>query len=259
MDIIVCTKRVPFTQEVDLEIDVSKRDIVREGLSFVPNDWDNYAMEEAILLKEQLGGEVTAITVGTEEDEEVLRRALAMGADRAIRVEPGALDLDSRGIAKILSRVIGGLQFDLILTGVQADDTNEGSVGVMLAEELGLGHVTVVNALKVLGDRLEVGIELEGGTEEVALISLPALLTVQTGINEPRYVSVMGIRKAGKKELKVVRIEDLGLSPEELAPDALVEELYMPQETGGAEMLTGDPGTLAEKIIKILKEKGVVQ
>jgi len=259
MEIVVCIKRVPFTQEVDLEIAPSQKDIVKEGLAFVLNEWDNYALEEAISLKERLGGQVTAVLIGSEEDEEVLRRALAMGADRAVRVDPGDVYLDVRGISKILTRVVKDMPFDLILTGAQADDTNEGCVGVMLAEELGIPHASVVKGIEVLDRTLRIRVELEGGTEEVSTIRLPALLTIQTGINEPRYVSVMGIRKAAKKELKVFSLEELGLDSESIKPDSIVERLYFPPEQGGAHMLTGDPATVAEKILKILKEKGVIQ
>jgi electron transfer flavoprotein beta subunit len=259
MDIVVCIKRVPFTQEVDLEIDSGQRDIVKDGLAFVLNEWDNYALEEAISLKERLGGQVTAVSVGSEEDEEVLRRALAMGADRAIRVDAGNRTLDVRCISRILAKVVKDLPFDLILTGAQADDTNEGCVGVMLAEELGLPHASVVKGVEVLDKGLRIRVELEGGTEEISSIKLPALLTIQTGINEPRYVSVMGIRKAAKKELKVLALEELRLGGGSLEPDSSVERLFFPPEQGGAQMLTGDPATIAERILKILKEKGVIQ
>lgn len=138
MDIVVCVKRVPMTQEVDLEIDAQKRDVRKDVLAYVINEWDNYAIEEAILLKEKLGGTVTAVTVGVEDDEEVLRRCLAMGADKALRVDPGNTVLDPFVISKILAGAIKGLHCDLILTGVQADDLNEGAVGAMLAEQLSL-------------------------------------------------------------------------------------------------------------------------
>ncbi len=258
MDIVVCLKRVPFTQEVDLEIAPSKRHIKTEGLAFVLNDWDNYALEEAMLLKERLGGTVTAITIGEEEDEEVLRRALAMGSDNAIRIDPQGLPLDAMVVANLLSCAIKEIPFDLILTGVQADDTNEAMVGVALARRLGIAHASVVNKIETQGDGLKVKIELEGGMEELALIPLPALVTVQTGINQPRYVSVMGIRKAAKKEIKVLKAREMGLSPLQLTPKTSVEEMYLPPELGGAEFLSGDPSTLADKILRILREKGVI-
>jgi electron transfer flavoprotein beta subunit len=257
MDIIVCVKRVPLTQEVDLEIDGSKTGVRKDMLAYVINEWDNYAVEEAILLKEKLEGTVTAITVGKEDDEEVLRRSLAMGADRAIRIDPGDRDLDSFVLSKALAEVIKGMDYDLVLAGVQADDDNQGMVGIMLAEHLGLAHAAVVNGLEPEGDGATIRVELEGGIDEVSKIRLPALLSIQTGINEPRYVSIMGIRKAAKKELKVIPLNELGLSDDDLARRTIIEEVFLPPETAGAEMIEGDPSTVAEDILRIMKEKGV--
>jgi electron transfer flavoprotein beta subunit len=258
MDIVVCVKRVPQTQEVDLEINPQKTDVRKDMLAYVVNEWDNYAIEEAVLLKEKLGGSVIAVTVGSEDDEEVLRRCLAMGADKAIRVDPGDRILDPYVISRVLAAVIKGLTYGLVLTGVQADDLNDGAVPSMLAENLGLTHATVVNSLEPgAGGEATVRVELEGGMDEISKIRLPALLSIQTGINEPRYVSIMGIRKAAKKELSVMELEALGLSEEDLTPLTAVEEIYLPPETEGAEIIEGDPGTVAEAILRILKEKGV--
>lgn len=257
MNIIVCVKRVPLTQEVDLEIDGVKKDIKKDMLAFAINEWDNYAIEEAVSLKEKLGGEVTAITVGGEDEEDVLRRCLAMGADRALRIEAGDLDPDPFVISSILSQVIKDMEYDLVLTGVQADDYGSGAVGVMLAENLGLAHCAVVNGVEADGEELELHIELEGGIEEVSKIKLPALLTVQTGINEPRYVSIMGIRKASKKELLVKDLAELSMKEDDLANQTIVEDIYLPPDTEGAEMIQGDPSTVAEEILRIIKEKGV--
>ena len=257
MNIVVCVKRVPLTQEVDLEIDGTGKDVTKDALAYVVNDWDNYAIEEAVLLQEKFGGTATAITIGTEDDEEVLRRALAVGADRAIRIDPGELELDGFVISKLLAGVIKDLDHDLILTGVQADDDNCGMVGIMLAEHLGLSHAAVVTGVEPEGDEATINVELEGGMDEVSRIRLPALLSIQTGINEPRYVSIMGIRKAGKKELKVLRVEDLNLTEDDLTPRTMVEEAFLPPETEGAEMIEGDASTVAEEIIRILTEKGV--
>ncbi len=257
MNIIVCVKRVPLTQEVDLEIDPSKRDVRRDMLAYVMNEWDNYAIEEAILLKEKLEGTVTAMTIGSEDDEEVLRRCLAMGADKAIRVDPGTLELDSFTISKILAAVIKGLDHDLVLTGVQAEDNNEGAVGIMLAEHLGLAHSAVVVGIEPEGNEATIRVELEGGIDEVSKIGLPAALSIQTGINEPRYVSIMGIRKAAKKELNVIELGELELSEDDLLTRTTIEEIFLPPETEGAEIIEGDASTIAEEIIRIIKEKGV--
>ncbi len=257
MNIIVCVKRVPLTQEVDLEIRDDGKGIETDALAYIINDWDNYAIEAAVQIQENLGGEITAVTIGNEDDEEVLRRALAMGADRAIRIDPGDRELDGYVISKILAAVIQPLEYDVILTGVQSDDQNTGMVGIMLAEHLGLAHAAVTNGIEADEKSPTVRVELEGGIDEVSRIQLPALLTIQTGINEPRYVSIMGIRKAKKKELKVVSVEDLNLHPEDLAPRTIIEELSLPPETEGAEMIEGDPSTIADAILKIMGEKGV--
>ena len=260
MDIVVCVKRVPLTEEVDLVIDEQKKGIKKDQLAFVLNDWDNYAIEEAILLKERHGGTVTAITVGSEDDEEVLRRSLAMGADRAIRVEAGdTTRFDSYGIAKILSRVVKDVAFDLIFTGVLANDDYFGMVGMMVAEELQINHANMVTAIEIEDRKVRTTSELEGGLGEVSLIELPALLAIQTGINEPRYVSILGIRKAAKKELKVVDLSELGLSDEELSPKTLIDEVYLPPETEGAQILSGDPEKIVSEVIEILTKKGVME
>ena len=258
MNIVVCVKRVPMTQEVDLEIDGTGKDVKKDALAYVVNDWDNYAIEEAVLLQEKLGGTATAITIGTEEDEEVLRRALAVGADRAVRIDPGDLELDGFVVSRLLAAAVKDLEHDLVLTGVQADDDNCGMVGIMLAEHLGLSHAAVVTGVEPEGDEATIKVELEGGMDEVSKIRLPALLSIQTGINEPRYVSIMGIRKAGKKELKVLSVEDLGLTEDDLTPRTVVEELFLPPDTEGAEIIEGDASTVAEEIIRILTEKGVM-
>jgi electron transfer flavoprotein beta subunit len=257
MNIIVCVKNVPFTQEVDLVLDASKQDIRKDNLVYVINEWDNYAVEEAIRIKEQFGGNVTVVTMGKEADEEVLRRSIAMGADEAIRIEPGNFKPDSFMTAAILSAVVKTLPHDLVFTGVQSDDFNNGITGGLMAERLGLAHASVVNSIKPSDGKAQITIELEGGQDEVSMISLPALLSIQTGINEPRYVSIMGIRKAAKKEIKVIQAEDLGLSANDLQPALTMEEAFLPPETEGAEMLQGDAGSIAEQIIRIIREKGV--
>ena len=257
MDIIVCVKRVPLTHEVDLVIDPQKTDIKKDMLTHVMNEWDIYAVEEAIQIKEKFGGTVTAVTLGTEEDEEVLRRCLAMGADRAVLINSEDRPMDSYVISKILSTVIKGLEYDIVMTGVQADDDNNGAVGGMLAGLLGLAHAAVVTFLEPREDETTIRVELEGGVEEVSKIKLPALFTIQTGINEPRYVSIMGIRKAANKEIKVVNLKELGLSDIDLSLRTRVEEVFLPSEKEGAQIIEGDPGSVAEKIIQIIKEKGV--
>jgi electron transfer flavoprotein beta subunit len=257
LDIVVCVKNVPFTQDVDLVPDASGRDVRKDNLVYVVNEWDNYAVEEAVRLKEELGGTVTAITVGGEDDEEVLRRCLAMGVDEAVRVDPGDLTLDGSVTAALLAAAVKPLPRGLVLTGVQSDDLNQGIVGGLLAEHLALPHASVVDSLEVEDGSVKLSIELEGGQEELCRVPLPALLTIQTGINEPRYVSIMGIRKAAKKEITVIEASSLGLAPGEFEPALTVEEIYMPPEGEAATMLQGDAAAMADQIVLIMREKGV--
>lgn len=260
MNIIVCIKRVPETADADVIIDKSGKDIEKGGLAFDLNEWDSYAIEEAILLKEKFGGSVTVLSMGGEESNESLRKCLAMGADEAIRLtDPAFEGSDGYVTARILSEVIRKLPYDLILTGTQAEDDGYGQVGVVLAELLGIPHASVVNRIEVQDKKVKVHRELEGGLEEVFEIDLPALLTIQTGINEPRYVSIMGIRKVAKKEIKAYGASDLNLSPQEVGvsgSDIRLEKIFLPPVGEGAEMLEGKPEEIATKVFEILKDKG---
>jgi len=264
MDVIVCVKHVPDTTEAEVRIWPDKKDIEKADLPFVINEWDEDAAEEAILLKEKYGGTVVAITVGPPEAETTLRRVLAKGADMAIRVWDDALEgSDGYVIAKVLAKTIEakGLKYDLILTGAQAADDGYALVGPMLAEMLGIPHATLVKKEEIMDGKVRVHRELEGGLEEVVELELPALLTIQTGINEPRYVSIMGIRKARRKPLEVLGLSDIGMSPEEvgLAGSWLeVEEVFVPPAERVAEIIPGSPSEEAAKLIEILKSRGLI-
>jgi electron transfer flavoprotein beta subunit len=263
MDIIVCVKRVPETAEADIVIDKTGKDIQKGGLVFDINEWDNYAVEEAVLLKEKYGGSVTVISMGPEEAKETLRRALAMGADEAIRLtDPAFAGSDGHAIANVLGQAIKPLPYDVILTGVQAEDDGYGQVGPTLAEILGVNHATVVNRIeRIEGGTARVHRELEAGLEEVLDIELPAVLTIQSGINEPRYVSIMGIRKVAKKEIKALGLADLAMKPDETGESGsktLIERVFLPPVGEGAQILEGTAESIAEKVTSILKEKGGV-
>lgn len=260
MNVIVCVKRVPMTQEVNLKIDASQKEVDKSRLAYVMNEWDSYAAEEAVRIKEKFGGTVTAVTIGAKDDEEVLRRCLAMGADRAIRVEPEQHPLDGFVIAGALAAIIRDIDFDIVLTGVQAEDHNEGVVGSMLSERLGAAHAAVVNRLALDENKsASINMELEGGVEEVLTLKLPAVLSIQSGINEPRYVSIMAVKKARKKEMKVIHLNELNLSEADLARQAIIEAVFMPPETAGAEMIEGSPPEVADLLIQVMKEKGVIE
>jgi len=264
MDVIVCVKHVPDTAEAEVRIRPDGKDIEKEDLPFVINEWDEYAIEEAILIKERLGGTVVAITVGPPEAEATLRRCLAKGADMAIRVWDDALEgSDGYVVAKVLANTIRakGLKYDLILTGAQAADDGYAVVGPMLAEMLGIPHASLVKEERIENGRIVVRRELEGGLEEVVELKLPALLTIQTGINEPRYVSIRGIRMARKKPLEVLDLSDIGMSPDEVGPAGSwleVEEMFVQPAERVAEILPGSPTEEATKLIEVLKARGLV-
>jgi len=260
MNIVVCIKRVPETTDADIFIDKSGKDIDKSGLVFDLNEWDSYAIEEAILLKEKLGGTVTVLSMGGEDSNESIRKCLAMGADDAMRLsDPAFAGSDGFATAKALAEAIRKIQYDLILTGTQAEDDGYGQVGVTLAELLGVPHAALVNRIEVQDKKVKAHRELEGGLEEVVEIDLPAVLTIQTGINEPRYVSIMGIRKVAKKEIKALGVADLNLKPEEVGAagsDIRLEKVFLPPVGEGAEMLEGKPEDVATKVFDILKDKG---
>jgi electron transfer flavoprotein beta subunit len=260
MKVMVCVKRVPMTQEVDLKIDASGKVIDKSRLSYLMNEWDSYAIEEAVLIKEELGGTVTVITVGEKADEEILTKCMAMGADRAVRIDPGDCSMDGSAVSRSLAEFIKQNEYDLVLTGVQSEDMNDGVVGIMLAEHLGAAHAAVVNGLDIINNEsIKVSVELEGGINEVSNLALPAVLSIQSGINHPRYVSIMAVRKASKKKREVITFADLNLTEADLARQTVLEEIFPPPETKGAEMIEGAPGDVADQIIRIMKEKGVIE
>jgi electron transfer flavoprotein beta subunit len=262
LDVVVCVKHVPETAEAELKIDVSGKAIEKTGLVYDINEWDDYALEEAVRIKEKQGGTVTAITIGPQDTESTLRKCLARGADTAIRLtDPKFENSDAYARAKILHSVIKTLHYDLILTGMQAGDDSSAMVGPILAELLGIPHATMVKKLELATGTAKVNRELEGGLEEQIEIRLPALVSVQTGINEPRYVSIMGIRKAMQKEIKILSLADTGLSEADVGPAGswiTIDKLYVPPVEKQAEFLKGTPDEIATKITAILKSRGLI-
>jgi electron transfer flavoprotein beta subunit len=260
MDILVCIKRVPDTAENEIETKADGTDIERSDLVYSVNEWDNYAVEEAIQIRDKLGGTVTVITVGDEESEEVLRREMAMGADNGILLSDDAFGgSDGRGIASILKASVEKGNYDLILTGAQADD-GAGQVGGMLAAMLDRPYASLVNYIEVVDDKkIKVGREIEGGNQEMNEIELPCVLSIQTGINEPRYVGIRGIRKVASIEIPTYTSSDLGIAVDSVgAASAKVKRVdyFVPELGEGAEMLEGSLEEKIEKLIEMLKAKG---
>ena len=262
MDIIVCVKHVPETAEAELKIAADGKTMESIGLVFDVNEWDDYALEEAVQIKERLGGTVTAITVGSDAADSTLRKCLARGANHSIRITDSKIEnSDGYAVAKILHSAIKNLPYDIVFTGAQAGDDGYSIVGPALAELLDVPHATMVKKIQIDGSSVKVNRELEGGLEEVLEVKLPALLTIQTGINEPRYVSIMGIRKAMKKEIKILALSDINLDEEEVGESGSwikVEKMYLPPVEKQAELLKGSPEEVSAKIAEILKAQGLI-
>jgi len=247
MKIIVLAKHAP-DPESEISVASDGKSISQSGLVYDINDWDRYAVEEAIRIKEEKGGEVVVVGVGTNCDD-TLRKCLAMGADRAIKI-PVDTSFDAYQTAEVIKEAIKDEQFDMIFAGLMSQDLNNALVGVLLAAMLDLPVATAVAELKVEDGKVIARRELEGGYLEEVELPTPCVLTIQSGINEPRYVSIMGIKRAKSKEMKEVNVTP-SISTLE------IEKMYLPP-VKKAEMIEGDPSQIAEKIIEILKERGLI-
>jgi len=259
MEILVCVKRVPDSAENEIEVKPGGADIKRDDLVYSVNEWDNYAVEEAIQIVDRVGGSVTVATIGSEESEEVVRREMAMGANSGLMlVDPAFEGSDGRGIAAILAAAVKKGKYDLVLTGAQADD-GAGQVGGMLAALLDWPYASLVNLIEIQDGKLRVGREIEGGNQEINEIMLPCVLSIQTGINEPRYVGIRGIRKVASVEIPVMNAMALGMDSAVLGPaGARVKRLdyFVPPAGAGAEILEGSTDEITAKLIDLLKAKG---
>ena len=249
MNILVCLKQTFDTEE---RIVVENGAIKEDGVRFVINPYDEYAVEEAIRLKEEHGGQVTILSVGPSRTEEAIRTALAMGADEAVLADDPALFGDEFTAAKVLAAMVKGREYDIILGGNQAVDDGSGQVAIRLAEELGIPHVGTVTKLVVEGNSVTAHRDAEGD-EEVVTASLPVLVTAQQGLNEPRYPSLIGIRKAGKKPLTHVTMADLGLSEGDISARTAVIETYLPQPKQAGRILSGDMAEQVKELTQALR------
>ncbi len=260
MEILVCARRVPDTSENEIELNSTGNDIERDGLVYSINEADNYAVEEALQITSKFGGKVTVVTVGGEDDEEILRREMAMGANLAALISDDAFNgSDGRGIATILKAFVQKGNYDLILTGIQAED-GAAQVGGMLAAMLDYPYAALVTSIEVLdGKMLKIGREIAGGNREMNEIDLPCVLSIQTGINEPRYVGMRGIRAVASVPIPTYGASDLAIAPGTVGGSAAKVkrvDYFVPALGRGAEMLHGTREENVEKVFELVAAKG---
>jgi electron transfer flavoprotein beta subunit len=252
MKIAVCIKQVP-TRDWQPRLDDAKTWIRDQDAGYEMNEPDAYALEEALRLKEKHGGEVVVCSAGPSRVAQVIREALARGADRAIHVEDdGLAAADAFVVAGALASAMKGDGFDLILTGLQSDDQGFAQTGVVLAERLGLPHATIIMEVQADSGRLRVKRELEGGWFQWVSMPLPAVLTIQSGINQLRYATLKGIMSAKKKEIR--KAAHVPAEP----PTQKILSLYVPEKQKKTELISGSPSEAAKMLIKKLREEARV-
>jgi len=250
LKILVCMKQVP---QKDAPLKLNETGAwIREDVSYEVNEPDAFALEEALRQKEKHGGEVTVITAGPARAQQVLREALAKGADRAIHLEGGAFAaLDAGNTARAFAAAIADEKFDLIFTGLQSDDYGYAQTGVVLAELLGWPHATIIMQIEKTDAGIRVKRELEAGYFQFVDMPLPAVLTIQSGINKLRYATLIGIKQAKNKPLRKVMLAELQPA---LGPNLQkIERLYVPQKTKKTEFLEGTPTEIAKKLVDKLR------
>ena len=246
MKIIVSVKQVP-ARDSALKVNSDGKWLDESDLTFEMNEPDAYALEEALQLRDKLGGEVVVLCAGPERVTQTIREALAKGADRAIHVEVSADGgLDALATAQILAKALEGEAPDLILTGLQSEDLGYGQTGVVLAELLGFAHATIVMEVEPLGATVRVKRELEDGWFQNVVLPLPAVLTIQSGIKKLRYATLMGIKKAKTKEVRTIPAAST-------TPAAQIDKVYLPQRSKQSQILTGDPKEVAKQLVEKLK------
>lgn len=253
MDILVFVKRVPDT-ESKIRIDAATNSVVEEGLNFIISPYDEYAVEEALRIKAAKGGKVVAVTAGRDESLVILRKCLAMGADEAVLIKdafPESYDglRTARLIARFVQAKFPGAQ--LLLFGKQSVGADSSQVPSMVAEMLGIGQANVVVKLEVGEGTATAYREIEGAQEKFSL-TLPAVVSAQKGLNEPRYETLKGIMMAKKKEIPIVSIEELGLKPDEIAPQLTIVKMDLPPVRKAGRVVTGEANETARRIVEYL-------
>ncbi|RWZ59837.1 electron transfer flavoprotein subunit beta/FixA family protein [Halobacillus fulvus] len=256
MNIYVLLKRTFDTEE---KIAVNSGRIEDDGAEYIINPYDEYAVEEAINLRDEHGGEVTVVTVGEEESEKQLRTALAMGADKAVLIntEDDLEEGDQFTTVKILEAFFEDREVDIILAGNVAIDEASGQVGPRLAERLNMPYVTTITSIDVDGDTVNIERDVEGDVEKVET-TLPLLVTCQQGLNEPRYPSLPGIMKAKKKPLDELEIDDLDLDEDDVEPKTRTMEIFLPPEKQAGKVLEGEIDDQVKELVSLLKTESKV-
>ncbi|MFA6451289.1 MAG: electron transfer flavoprotein subunit beta/FixA family protein [bacterium] len=260
MNIIALVKQVPDT-ETRIKIKAGTTEIEREGVNMVLNPYDEFGVEEALKIKESKGGSVVVITMGEAKAEEAVRTALAMGADRAIRLDGAEfLGADAFATAKALSKAVSGEQYDLIFCGKQAVDDDCAQVGTLVSAMLGIPCVNMVTKLEVGDGSVKATREIEGGVEIIE-VPTPCVITAHKGLNEPRYPSLPGIMKAKKKELKPVALGALGLAADEVGAagsKSFITALEMPPERKAGQIFEGEAAEIVPKVVNLLRDEAKI-
>jgi electron transfer flavoprotein beta subunit len=256
MNIYVLVKRTFDTEE---KIVVSGGKIQEDGAEFIINPYDEYAIEEAIQVRDAHGGEVTVLTMGGEDAEKQLRTALAMGADKAVLIntEDDLEEIDQFTAAQIISEYLKDKAVDLILAGNVAIDGGSGQVGPRVAELLGINYVTTITSLEIDGTNVTIKRDVEGDTEIIET-SLPLLVTAQQGLNEPRYPSLPGIMKAKKKPLEEVELDDLDIDEDDVEAKTETIEIYLPPKKEAGKVLEGDLADQVKELVHLLHSEAKV-
>ena len=255
MNSVVCIAQVPDT-ESRIKIAADARKIDETGLKFIVSPYDEHALEEAIRLKEKSGGDVTVIGFGPDRAQQSLRECLARGATKALHVKGDTSDADSLGIAQVLAAAIKSVPHDLVFFGKQGVGTDNSLVGPMVAELLGYPQVNVVTHLEVGDGKVTAHREIEGA-EEIIEASLPAVITAQKGLNDPRYASLKGIMAAKRIAIEAKSVSDLGLSDADVFHQrvSVVSLELPPEKSGGRKIDGGDPAAAAKEILKYIREE----
>lgn len=262
MNIVVCVKQTPDT-ETKVKIGADGKSLNEDGVNFILNPYDEFAIEEAIRIKEKLSaGEITVISVGPERAKSAITTSLAMGGDKAVHLSDALFNgSDSLGIAKALAKVISGIPYDLILCGHKAIDDDAVQVGGLLAELLNIPQAYIVTKIELSADNKSVIChkQVEGGTQVVEM-PLPALATCQKGINEPRYPTLPNIMKAKKKEVKIMTAAELGITDAVGSANAkvIIEQMTLPAERTAGKPLEGEPEDTAKQLINLLHTEAKV-